>query len=280
MSIATWLERHAAFSPHKTALRFEGQTITYAGLAEQVERAAKGLKGQLGLRRGDRVALLGYNSPEYLILLFACARLGAMLVPLNWRLATPEHLYILKDASVAALFLEVEFAGLIEPAQEILPHCRMVGLDFVPPVGFSWRDLLAGTDGDSDTPSISLDCPLLIVYTSGTTGYPKGAVLTQEALQWNAVNSSHMHNLTSEDHILTVLPMFHVGGLNIQTTPALHSGATVTLHKRFSPDQTLAAITHDQPTMTVLVPATMQACLHSPLWAETNFERLRILTTG
>ena len=84
--------------------------------------------------------------------------------------------------------------------------------------------------------------PLLIVYTSGTTGRPKGAVLRQEALLWNAVMSQHMHDLTAADHVLTVLPLFHVGGLNIQTTPALQLGATVTLHARFAPDATLAAL--------------------------------------
>src|ERR1019366_8215293 len=80
------------------------------------------------------------------------------------------------------------------------------------------------------TPRTDLNCPLLIVYTSGTTGRPKGAVLRQEALLWNGVMSQHMHGLTSEDHVLTVLPFFHVGGLNIQTTPALQFGATVTIH--------------------------------------------------
>ncbi|MFN8456689.1 MAG: long-chain-fatty-acid--CoA ligase [Anaerolineae bacterium] len=280
MNIATWIEGNANFSPQKVALRFKGHDLTYAGLAEQVETAAQALKWQLGVGRGDRVALLSYNSPDYIILLFACARLGAMLVPLNWRLAVPEHLYILKDASIAALFLEAEFANLIEPTCQALPHCQIVGLDFTPPGELHWSNLLADASGDSFNPHISLDCPLLIVYTSGTTGHPKGAVLTQEALQWNAINSIHMHNMTSEDHILTVLPMFHVGGLNIQTTPALHCGATITLHKRFQPEQTLTAITADQPTMIVLVPATMQACIHSPLWPEANFKHLRILTTG
>ena len=83
---------------------------------------------------------------------------------------------------------------------------------------------------------------MLIVYTSGTTGRPKGAVLTQAALLWNALNSAHMHDLTSADHVLTVLPLFHVGGLNIQTLPALHAGASVTLQRRFEPGATLAAI--------------------------------------
>ncbi|MGH7428840.1 MAG: long-chain-fatty-acid--CoA ligase [Candidatus Methylomirabilaceae bacterium] len=280
MNISRWIERNASFAPTKSALRFEDRAYTYAALAERVERAAQVLKGQLGVGRGDRVAHVGYNSPEFLILLFACARLGAMLVPLNWRLAPPEHLYIFNDASVSALFLEQPFAHLVAPVQSALPHCRIIGLDFAPEAGTQFGELLATARGDSDNPHVSLDNPLLIVYTAGTTGHPKGAVLTQEALQWNAINSIHMHDLTSDDHILTVLPMFHVGGLNIQTTPALHAGATVTLHRRFQAEATLAAITAERPTMTVLVPATMQACLDSPLWPQTDFRHLRIVATG
>src|SRR5207237_10334310 len=110
--------------------------------------------------------------------------------------------------------------------------------------------LLAQARGDCRNPQTELSCPLLIVYTSGTTGRTKGAVLRQEALLWNGVMSQHMHGLTSDDHILTVLPFFHVGGLNIQTTPALHHGATVTIHSRFAPDATLATIAGHRPTLT------------------------------
>src|SRR5262249_40926900 len=112
------------------------------------------------------------------------------------------------------------------------------------------------------------------------TGRPKGAVLTQEALLANAVMSQHMHSMTSDDHILTVLPLFHVGGLNIQTTPALQLGATVTLHARFIADDTLRAIAEDRPTLTVLVPSTIQALLDHPQWQATDLSSVRAVTTG
>ena len=139
-----------------------------------------------------------------------------------------------------------------------------------------WR----ARSGDGRNPHTDLTCPLLIVYTSGTTGRPKGAVLRQEALLWNGVMSQHMHGLTSDDHVLTVLPFFHVGGLNIQTTPALHHGATVTIHSRFTPDATLAAIERDRPTLTVLVPATIQAVTDHPAWATTDLSSLKAVSTG
>ena len=95
-------------------------------------------------------------------------------------------------------------------------------------------------------------------------------MLRQEALLWNAVMSQHMHDLTANDHVLTVLPLFHVGGLNIQTTPALQLGATVTLHARFAPDTTLAAIASERPSLLVLVPATIQALIAHPQWKTTD----------
>lgn len=279
MNISHWIDHHAAFTPDKAAIHFEGRTLTYRDLAAAIAQTAQGLQTQLKIKPGDRIAHLGYNSPELLILLFACARLGAILVPLNWRLVTAEHLYILQDAEVSALVVEAAFAGLVDPMREVLPHCHVIGLDFAPKLGLTMAALLTITESQP-TPQVDLTAPLLIVYTSGTTGRPKGAILSQGALQWNAINSQHMHDLTSQDHILTVLPMFHVGGLNIQTTPALHWGATVTLHRRFHPDQTLAAIHNAKPTLTVLVPVTMQACLASPHWAATDFSHLRVVATG
>jgi fatty-acyl-CoA synthase len=106
--------------------------------------------------------------------------------------------------------------------------------------------------------------PVLLVYTSGTTGQPKGALHTQEGLIWNAANAVHCHDLTTADHVLTVLPMFHVGGLCIQTVPALHAGATVTLHPRFDPGRWLADVESRRPTFSLLVPATIKAVLEHP----------------
>jgi fatty-acyl-CoA synthase len=276
MDLSDLIDRNAAFAPDKPAIHFAGATLTYAALAERIAAAARALKSQLGIGRGDRVAILSLNHPDYLVLLYACARLGAMLVPLNWRLAVPEQVFILSDASVKVLVVEKGFAAVIAPLKAALPDVRIVGLDFAP----SFDDLLASGNGDGRNPHVDLSAPLLIVYTSGTTGRPKGAVLRQEALLWNAVMSQHVHDMTAADHILTVLPLFHVGGLNIQTTPALQLGATVTLHARFAPDAVLDSFTRDRPTLTVLVPATMQAMIGHPNWAATDLTCLRALTTG
>ena len=280
MDISSWIYKHANFTPHKPAIIFKGETLSYTELYTAIKGFAQVLKNHYGVSRGDRVAILSYNRSEYLSLLFACARLGAMLVPLNWRLAIPEQLYILKDAGAKVLFVEEDFANIIQPLSKELSSCEVLGLDFIPPIGQSLDVVIQHSIGDSENPHVDLTTPILIVYTSGTTGHPKGAVLTQEALFYNALNSLHMHAMTSEDHILTVLPLFHVGGLNIQTTPALYCGATVTLHARFHPDKTLLSIAEDKPSMTVLVPATLQACKTSSFWEQTDLSSLRLLTTG
>ena len=280
MDLSDLIERNAAFTPDKAATIFEGETLGYAAFSARIAQAARALKAEFGVGRGDRVAILSLNRPDYLVLLYACARLGAILVPLNWRLAVAEQLFILSDASVKVLVLEQAFAEVLPALTTSLPDAAIVGLDFAPPRGVAFDVLLSRAHGDGRNPHTDLSCPLLIVYTSGTTGRPKGAVLRQAALLWNGVMSQHMHGLTSDDHVLTVLPFFHVGGLNIQTTPALHHGATVTIHARFTPDATLSAIERDRPTLTVLVPATIQAVTDHPAWATTDLSSLKAVSTG
>ena len=276
MDLSDLIERNAAFTPDKPALRFAREAISYTELAARIAAAARALREEFGVRRGDRVAILSANRPDYLVLLYACARLGAMLVPLNWRLAVPELRFILENAGAQLLLVESGFDAVVALAAG---DTRTVWLDHAP-AGGDMLEAAIGGGGDARESTADWDTPLLIVYTSGTTGRPKGAVLTQRALLANAMMSQHMHDLRSDDHVLTVLPFFHVGGLNIQTTPALQLGATVSIHARFHPEATLRAIASDRPTLTVLVPATIQALLEHPLWAETDLSCLRAISTG
>lgn len=278
MDLSCWIERHAAFTPQKTAVRFAGEDLNYAAFAQRIERVAAILAG-LGVRRGDAVAFLGLNNPHMLAMLFACARLGAMLMPLNWRLAPPEHAWMLAHCSPRALFVEAGFLVHAGAFQADLGATRMVSLAAAPPGWLAWDDLWrsvtasAPREGDENS-------PVLLCYTSGTTGVPKGVVLTQRALFWNAVNSTHLHDLTSADRVLTTLPLFHVGGLNIQTTPALHVGASVTLHAKFDPTATIDAIERERITLAVLVPAQLTAMMESPRWMSADFSSLRMIVTG
>lgn len=268
MDLSDLIARNAEFTPDAPAVRSGTATWDYAAFSRRIAAVAGGLASELGVRRGDRVAVLAHNHPDTLTLLYACARLGAILLPLNWRLAPPELAWILGDAAAGVLAVSDAFADLAPALQDAAPGLRVATLERLP------------TGEDQRNPGVDLATPVLLMYTSGTTGRPKGALLAQEALVWNGVMSQHMHALTSADRILTVLPLFHVGGLNIQTTAALHLGAAVLLHPRFDPAATLDAIARDRPTLTVLVPATMQALIEHPGWGAADLSSLRAVATG
>jgi len=280
MNISHWIERHAEFNPNKPALISTDETLSYADLQQRVQQTAQVLKQSLSIGFGDRIAYLGYNSPDMLVLLFACARLGALFIPLNWRLAAAEHEFILQDAGAKALFLRQDFAASGDKIQQACPNLQLCASGFQHTKWPTLTALQATASGTDSNPHVELDAPLLVVYTSGTTGKPKGAVLQQSALFWNALNSLHMHDMQAQDKVLTALPMFHVGGLNIQTTPALYCGATVILQSRFDPAEYLQLLQQYQPSLSVLVPATIQALITHPDWMATDPRCLRLLTTG
>src|SRR4051794_20880762 len=144
MDLSDLIARNAAFSPDKPALIFEGEVLGYRAFLERIETTARALKAGFGVSRGDRVAILSLNRPDYLVLLYACARLGAMLVPLNWRLAAAEQMFILSDAAVKVLLLEQAFAEILPALAVTLPDARVVGLNFTPPApGHAFDGLLA-----------------------------------------------------------------------------------------------------------------------------------------
>ena len=255
INLSRIIERWTEHFPSKVALHFHGVDISYAILWQRIDEASRSLE----VKKGERVAYLGYNSPDMLVLLFALARLGAILVPLNWRLTVAEHKTIVEDCSPKLLFTDPDFEK----------HALELGI----PIGvFKKQKSSESIGSDSDD--------VLIVYTSGTTGKPKGAVLTQSALLWNGFNSIHAHDLSQSDHVLTSLPLFHVGGLNNQTLPALLAGATVTLHKRFDPALWLSDVAARRPTISLLVPATIQAVVSHPAWASTDLSSLKMLNAG
>ena len=280
MDLARWIERSAAFTPDKLSIRFAGDDLNYAAFAERIRRTGSRLAA-LGVGRGDLVAYLGRNHPEMLALLFACARSGAIVVPLNWRHAAPEHARVLADCSPRAILVDATFTTRSRALRDDHPGMNWTTLGDVPAGWISWDDLdvTLATESPSRTAS-SLEDPVLVCYTSGSTGVPKGVVLTQNALFWNALNSTHMHDLTSADRVLTTLPLFHVGGLNILTLPAFHAGASVILHEQFDPLAAIEAIERERITLTVLVPAQLTALMDHPRWRQADLSSLRMITTG
>jgi fatty-acyl-CoA synthase len=270
MKLADPVAQHARQTPQKTALYFAGEDISYQALWQHIETATTTLQ-TTGVKPGDRVAWLGLNDPAMLVLLFALARLGAILLPLNYRLSLPELLVIIDHANATYLI-----AGSACPEPVLATFYSKSRL-------FS-NDLMRlgpkGVAAKFDTIPVLSSSPVLLVYSSGTTGQPKGALHTQAGLLANCLASSDAHALDHEDQVLTVLPMFHVGGLCIQTLPALVAGATVTLHDRFDASAWLADVQQRRPTLSLLVPATMRAVLACSEFKSTDLSSLRQLSAG
>ncbi len=273
MDISNWIERHAGFTPDKTAIRFEDQVISYADLAGRISQVAGHLRHGLGVQAGDRVGYLGHNRPDMIVLLFACARLGAMVMPLNWRLAEAEHKVLLVDCTPVALFIAPEFC------EEGARLCDSLGI----------AGVMVGEPGDpqADSPQIpaldgagSYSDPVLLCYTSGATGQPKGVVIDQYAIAVNAMNSTHMHNMGTDDVVLTTLPMFHVGGINIQTLPILHAGGMLILHPAFDVATLFNDLEEHGVTLTVLVPTQIKAMIGDGRWQTAKLDRLKVISTG
>ncbi len=280
MDLSEWIDRHARLTPERTAIRFPGRDVSYGALAELVHRLASAMTAS-GLKRGGCVAYLGVNSPEMLALLFACARLGLLFMPLNWRLAGPEHRQMLGHCPPSLLFVEPPFIGQTDAFKATLAPLTAVIFGQAQPGWIAYDDFLARATGPAPhDPKLDLTTPLLICYTSGSTGKPKGVLLSQDALAWNAANCTDMHDLTPEDRILNTLPLFHVGGLNNLTTPALQAGCTVVLHPKFDADACFDAIERERITLTVLVPAQLDMMMASPRWHSADLSSLRMITTG
>jgi fatty-acyl-CoA synthase len=250
--------------------------LTGQALQARVAQAASTLSGLHQIRPGQRVAWLGLNHPALIVLLFALARLGAVLVPLNHRLSPAEWVSVLADCVPTLL---VHDAGFGAEALALSKSSREA------PRSLEWGALLQGAaaePGAIDAPpnADAAHKPLLLVYTSGTTGLPKGAVHTQAHLLANMAIAASVQALSEADTVLTVLPLFHVGGLCIQTLPALSVGARVLLHARFDAGATLACIQAERPTLTLQVPATLQALIAHPSWPTTDLSSLRALWAG
>jgi len=280
MNIAQWISERAEAVPDRTAIYFQGKDISYREFDRLITSAAAALQA-LGVGKSDRVALLDYNSPLYLAVIFACARLGAAAVPLNWRLTAREHLVQLRDCLPEVLLAGPDFlehAGQVRGASSI---GHWLSLGEAAPGWPAFSDMQAAAAVlDATADAGAMQDALLLVYTSGTTGKPKGAVLTQEAVYWNARNAVAAHEFTEADRVLTDLPLFHVGGLNIQTLPAFYVGAGVILQPRFNAGNVLRAMETLRPTINLMVPATMQALIGHSDWERTDISSLRLAMTG
>jgi fatty-acyl-CoA synthase len=272
--------------PDATALVQGSRRLTYAQLSRR-SGALAGVLAGAGVRAGDRVAYLGPNDIAVFETLFAAARLGAIFVPLNTRLAPPEIAFMLDDCAPDVL---VVGAGLEEAAAAALAAsaraARVLHLDPSPGGGFpgpGYEEAIAAHGGAVAVPAtvdVTLDDPALILYTSGTTGRPKGAVLTHGNLTFNTFNQLGHFSLSGDDVALCSAPLFHVLGLGQVTLPTLFAGGTVVVMPKFSPGPFLAAIAGARATVFPLAPTMLQMLCEHPDFDATDLSSLRYVVYG
>ncbi|MFI9644120.1 long-chain fatty acid--CoA ligase [Micromonospora sp. NPDC051925] len=279
--IGVWVAKRRLKSPDRVALvHGDGATMTYGQFADAADRVSAVLR-QRGVGKGDAVAYLGENSPEFLQVMFGAAQVGAVFVPVNTRLAAPEIGYVLADCDARVLIHDPEFAT---PVAAALPAARppyvivtAEGTTDLPGLARLARAVDAGSTGRTDT---GPGDPAAIVYTSGTTGRAKGAVLTHGNLTWVALNCVVDYDVVSTDVALMISPLFHVASLGMGALPVILKGATMVLEKGFEPGRALAQIARHGVTMLSGVPTTYQLMADHPAWASTDLSTLAKLTCG
>ncbi len=281
--IGDWLSYHAQHHSQREALVVDDQRWNYGELDDRCNRMANVL-GARGVGKGDRVALLLLNGNAFIETLFACAKLGAIAVPINFRLSPAEVGFILDDCGAQVLVYHTCLAPRVEPIRQTtaLVHGLYVGGDGTPMAGDEdYETTLAHVDTPLPAVPVTPDDPHLIMYTSGTTGRPKGALLNHGNTTWNAFNLLLSEaGLSTRDVVLTVAPLFHIGGLNVHTLPALYKGAKVVLHPHFDPAETLRLVEREHVTTLFLVPAMWLAISQLPDIDHYDLSSLRVLMSG
>ncbi|MGW6358456.1 acyl-CoA synthetase [Streptomyces sp. NPDC055092] len=266
--LGSWPARRARKTPHRTALIHGDTTVSYAALHERTTRLAHALRA-LGVRRGDRVAYLGPNHPSFLEALFATGLLGAVFVPLNTRLAGPELAFQIGDSGATVLLHAAARGG-------DLPGVRTA----VEADGPAYEELLAAAPVLPIDEQVGPDDVCIIMYTSGTTGRPKGAMLTHGNLTWNAVNVLVDQDLIADEIALVAAPLFHTAGLNMLTLPVLLKGGSCVLVGSFDAAATLELVERHRVTFMFGVPAMFDQLTRQPNWPDADLSSLRMLSCG
>ena len=277
-----WIAHHARYSPHREAVHdlASDRRFTYAGLDERVSRAALWMRGRLGVGRGDRVAVLAHNDSDVFEVQFACRRLGAIFLPLNWRLAVPELEFICGDAEPRALLYGRELEDAAAAVGRTCGVPRLAALDNGRPSDYETG--LAEARGTLEDPRIEPGDTWTIMYTSGTTGRPKGARNTYRMGFYNAVHAAVACEVTARSRNLVFLPTFHTGGLNVYANPVFHAGGANVVMRAFDPGRFLRLLTdRDRPVTHALgVPTNFRMMAEEPGFAHADFRHLVCLGVG
>ncbi len=283
MNIGEWPTRWAERYPDKPCVKYGDLLLTKGEFNLRVNRAAHAFQ-EMGVRKGTRVAALLANSNVFLEVLFALNKLGGIMVPLNFRLAHPELEYILNDCEPSALVYSPEFteaAGVLRDVVPSLEHfiCELEGGSEKDPIYEEW---IAGRSEEEPVPDaeVTLDDIQMIMYTSGTTGKPKGAVILHGNTQWNAINSVNLYALDMSDVTNVCAPLFHIGALGVSALTAFYLGATVVIQRFFNPGETLQLTEKEKVTFMFGIPVMYLLMTQVPEFETTDLSSIRFFIGG
>ncbi|MFE7835855.1 long-chain fatty acid--CoA ligase [Streptomyces sp. NPDC057474] len=271
--IGSWPRRRARKTPERVAVVHGGSELTYGRLYERVTRLAHVLREDLGVSRGDRVGYLGPNHPAFLETLFAVSALGAVFVPLNTRLSAREFTYMLEDSGATVLVSGPEHEVTAKAVTDQL-RMRLLLL------GDGYEDALAAASDQPVDERVGPEEACIIMYTSGTTGAPKGATLSHGNVIWNCYNVLVDVDIAADEVTLVTAPMFHVAALNMTCLPTLLKGGRVVLEPAFLPERVIDRIEQRGVTFLFGVPTMYAAIASSPRWADADLSSVRILLCG
>jgi fatty-acyl-CoA synthase len=275
-----WIAHFGRRTPDKPAVidLASERRFSYAQFDARISRLAAHLRDQLNIKRGDRVAVLALNTTDTLEVQFACGRIGAVFLPLNTRLTVPELQYIVGDAAPVLMIHDAELADV---ALSVAKLCSVRSALLLGPDG-SYEAAIAASRALDQAEIVTLDDISTIMYTSGTTGQPKGAIITHGMTFWNCVNLGGPAFISPSSVLLTVLPLFHTGGLNCYTNPVLHAGGTVLIMRAFDPGSALQLISDPARGINQFfgVPSIYQFMAQHPAFAGSDFSRLVIGGVG
>ena len=286
MFIGDWMGRGAQYWPEQTAVvdvsKGEAGRFSYREMNARAEALAGWLRDVVGVVRGDRVGLLAHNGVEYLDVLFACGKLGALFVPFNWRLHAQELAELVRDTRPRALLFSDEFCDGISAVQRQvgegvhLVHLEGEGL----PGSHPYFDALSHVSPTKVVnEQVREEDTLCLLFTGGTTGRSKGACSSYRMVAWNTLNTL-IHELRPGDITVTHTPMFHTGGLLVYTLPLLTCGGSVVLMRRWDADEMLRLVEHERVTFFFAVPTKYQQMYDARRFRTANLSSVRFVTSG
>lgn len=276
------LRRRAELTPDRIAVvdTRTGARLTYADLNRRANRAAHFLR-RLGVGKGDRVSVLAHNSVVYLDLVYALGKIGGVFAPLNWRLQIPELAYIVRDCTPRVLLVGPEFASQAGALLREAPVPHVLGIEGAGIGEVAYEEAVA-KEGDAEpvAPPLTGEDTYFLLYTSGTTGRPKGAMIPHRQVLWNCINTVASWNLTQDDVSPIFLPLFHAGGLFAFLTPLLYIGGRVVLLRTFEPEEVLRVIPEERCTVILGVPTVFRVLLDSPGFDRADFSSVKFFISG